>query len=143
MNDINIFTGLIGLVSIMISGWLTLRGKREEVAAKRTDDLINRQGEQIERQGEQLERQEARVDKLEQQVAQLRLEADKAREEARIADHDRLKAVSAMNDLVNIARTVDQWIAAGYPPPPPDIDLRAIEKVQMDLARPRRPPDAL
>lgn len=133
--DVNVFTGIIGVISIAISGWLTLRGKREEVAATQADALIRSQGERI-------QKQEERLDKLEAQMVQLRQEADAARDEARVANADRMKAARAVDELVDIVRGVDQWITGGAKPPPPDIDLRAVERVQMDLARPRRPPDS-
>ena len=134
--DVNVFTGIIGVISIAISGWLTLRGKREEVAATQADALIRSQGERI-------QKQEERLDKLEAQMVILRREADEARARQRQAELDAHKATTAMDEMVDMVRGVMQWIADGYPPPPPELDLMAIERVQMDLARPRRAPDAL
>ena len=126
----SIVVAVIALVGGTITGWLTLRGKREEASATELRDLLTAQGAFNDRMEKRIARLEKSNDMLHRQ---LRREEDQS-QVLRLALRRAVESLRLLIEWANGPRT--------DPPPSPALDELEAVLVQSELPTARLPPPA-
>lgn len=124
----SIVVAVIALVGGAITGWLTLRGKREEASAAELRELLTAQGAFNDRMEKRVERLERSNDDLHRK---LRAEEDQS-QTLRLALRRAVESIRALIEWANGPRT-------GPPPTPTLDDLEAV-LVRAETPTARLPP---
>ena len=123
-----IIVAVIALVTAVVTGWLTARGKREETLANEARVLG--------------ERQEAWMTRMEKRLKALEVGNEELREKALREEEQNLVLRLALRRAIEYLRDLAEWAAGPRTGPPPMPDLAELEAVlvQTEIPRARLPP---
>ena len=124
-----IIVAFIALVTAVVTGWLTLRGKREETNADEARVLG--------------ERQEAWMTRMEKRLRALEVGNAELREKWQREEEQNLELRLALRRAIAYLRDVAEWATGPRTGPPPVPDLAALEAVlaQTETPTARLPPE--
>ena len=124
-----IIAAVVALVTAVVTGWLTLRGKREETNADEARALG--------------ERQEAWMTRMENRLKALEVGNEELREKWQREEEQNLELRLALRRAIAYLRDVAEWATGPRTGPPPVPDLAALEAVlaQTETPTARLPPE--
>ena len=124
-----LIAAVVALGTSVITGWLTLRGKREETRHDEARALG--------------ERQEAWMTRMEQRLRALEVGNEELREKWLREEEQNLVLRLALRRAIEYLRDVAEWAAGPRTGPPPVPDLAALEAVLVQPEAPtaRLPPE--
>lgn len=124
-----IAAAVVALVTAVVTGWLTLRGKREEARYNEARALA--------------ERQEAWMTRMEKRLRALEVGNEELREKWLREEEQNLELRLALRRAIAYLRDVAEWATGPRTGPPPVPDLAALEAVlaRTELPTARLPPE--
>lgn len=124
-----IIVAVIALVTAVVTGWLTLRGKREETNADEARVLG--------------ERQEAWMTRMENRLSALEVGNEELREKALREEEQNQVLRLALRRAIESIRVLVEWATGPRTGPPPVPDLAELEAVlvQTQVPTARLPPN--
>lgn len=123
-----IIVAFIALVTAVVTGWLTLRGKLEETSAEEARVLG--------------ERQEAWMTRMEKRLKALEVGNEELREKALREEEQNQVLRLALRRAIEYLRDVAEWTTGPRSGPPPVPDLAELEAVlvRAEVPKARLPP---
>lgn len=132
----------ITAVVALVGHAFTRSGRAEEVAATRSNNLLERQGEQIDRLTAQQDEMLERIDKLESSLREASASLEEERHNNRTLRQDNRSLRSGLSGAVESIDTAWDWIEnPGRDDPPPRPSMVRYRRL-IEEPRPRRPPPA-
>lgn len=131
----------ITAVVALIGHAFTRSGRAEEVAATRSNNLLERQGEQIDRLTDQQNDMLKRIDKLESSLREANERLEEERRDNRTLRQDNRSLRSGLSGAVEFIDTAWDWIEnPNRDAPPPRRPNMVRYRKLLEEPRPRRPP---